>query len=86
MIRKELEEYWRAENALRDKVCKCFDGLNKEIDVYLRQDNHDYELHFVRIKDKLIEEDNGSLWDYRSFTIGELLDLWDSLEQDIKEG
>lgn len=85
MIREELEEYWRAENALRNKVFGYFDKLNKKIDFYLLRDGERYEIHFVEIKNKLIKDDGGDWWDYRSFNTGEILDLWDDLEQDIKE-
>lgn len=86
MIRKELEEYWRVEHALREKIFEYIDKLNRKIDIYLRFDNEDYEHRFVEIKNKYLVDDGGFLWDYRGFTIGEILDIWDSLEQYVKEG
>lgn len=29
-IQKELQDYWKAENALRDKICGYLDNLNKK--------------------------------------------------------
>ena len=81
-IQKELQEYWRAEKALRDKIYQKLDKMNKKVDFYLILDNTEEEIHFVEIKDCLLVEEHGYAWDYKSFKIGELLDIWDSLERE----
>lgn len=84
-IQKELQDYWKAENALRDKICGYLDNLNKKIDFYLRFDNTEEELHFIKIEDGLLMEEHDVEYDYRQFTMGEILDIYDSLCMAEKE-
>ena len=81
-IKKELEEYWRADKALREKIYEKFDKMNKKVDFYLTLDNTEEEIHFVEIRDELLIEEHGTEWCYKSLKTSELLDVWDSLEQE----
>lgn len=81
-IKKELQDYWKTEKELRNKICNYFDTLNKKVDFYLRLDNTEEELHFIEIKDGLLVEEHDIEYDYRQFTMGEILDIYDSLEKE----
>lgn len=81
-ITKELQEYWRATNALRNKIYEKLDKMNQKVDFYLRLDNTEEELHFIEIKDGLLVEEHDIEYDYRQFTMGEILDIYDSLEKE----
>ena len=84
-IQKEFHEYWRAEDALRKKIYEKLDKMNKKVDFYLRLDNTEEELHFIEIKDELLMEEHDVEYDYRQFTMGEILDIYDSLCMAEKE-
>lgn len=84
-IQKELQDYWKAENALRDKICGYLDGLNKKVDFYLRFDNTEEEIHIIEIKKHILVEEHGIEYDYQGLTMGELLDIYDSLWMTEKE-
>lgn len=85
MITKELQEYRKSEKALREKIYEKLDKLDLKVDFYLRLDNLEEELRFIEIKNGLLMEEHWVEYDYRSFTMGELLDIWDSLEKYVKE-
>lgn len=78
-IQNELKAYWKADKELREKIYLLFDRLNRKIDIYLKLDNLNEELHFINIGNGLLTEEHDVDYDYRSMTTGELLDLWDSL-------
>ena len=84
-IKKELQDYWKAENALRDKICGYLDTLDKKVDFYLRFDNTEEEIHIIGIKKHILVEEHGIEYDYQGLTMGELLDIYDSLWMPEKE-
>ena len=84
-IQKELQDYWKAENELRNKICNYLDTLNKKVDFYLRFDNTEEEIHIIEIKENILVEEHGIEYDYRGLTMGELLDIYDSLCMAEKE-
>lgn len=81
-INKELQDYWKAENALRNKIYDYLGTLNKKVDFYLRLDNTEEELHFIEIRPELLVEEHGEQYSYKAFSTGELLDIWDSLARE----
>lgn len=80
MIQKELQDYWKAENALRVKIYEYLDAQDKKIDIWLTKDNEE-EVHFVAIKNKMLTDDSGYECDYKGLNIGELLDVHEQIEQ-----
>lgn len=78
-IKKELEDYWKAENALRNKICGYLDTLDKKVDFYFRFDNTEEEIHIIGIEKHILIEEHGIEYDYQGLTIGELLNIYNSL-------
>lgn len=84
MIKKELDEYYKANKALRTKICEYFNQINGKINVHIFKDNEKYERCFVEMKNGMLKDDSGDWYDSDFFNTGELLDVWDQLEQYVK--
>ena len=84
MFKLEKENFYKAKKELKDKIVAYLNSLDEEIEICVNVDGE--ETVFVKIGDKVLENEAGFEFHYELFAVEELIEVLEEIEKYHQKG